>query len=179
MAGRHYSSVTGNSKSRSPLLIFLLALLPLSFVFYIFSSPSSSETTTAAIRSVRNPSSGVDYSFVSSLEKFLAKSQQSLTVSDDSVVGEASVEDIRKLDDFLWKKETQRLYGEPFYPAFSPIKVYVYEMPKKFTYDLLWLFQNTYKATDNLTSNGSPVHRLIEQVSLLFQILVSQFYSYQ
>nr|GLL38822.1 probable arabinosyltransferase ARAD1 [Ipomoea trifida] len=166
MAGRHYSSVTGNSKSRSPLLIFVLALLPLSFVFYMFSSPSPSETTTAAIHSVRSPSSGVDYSFVSSLEKFLAKSQRSPTVGDDSVVGEATVEDIRKLDDSVWKKETQRLYEEPLYSPFSPIKVYVYEMPKKFTYDLLWLFQNTYKQTDNLTSNGSPVHRLIEQHSI-------------
>lgn len=47
-----------------------------------------------------------------------------------------------------------------------PIRVYVYEMPSKFTYDLLWLFRNSYKETSNLTSNGSPVHRLIEQHSI-------------
>lgn len=46
------------------------------------------------------------------------------------------------------------------------LRVYVYEMPAKFTYDLLWLFHNTYKQTFNLTSNGSPVHRLIEQHSI-------------
>ncbi|XP_022864695.1 probable arabinosyltransferase ARAD1 [Olea europaea var. sylvestris] len=39
-------------------------------------------------------------------------------------------------------------------------------MPSKFTYDLLWLFRSTYKETHNLTSNGSPVHRLIEQHSI-------------
>ncbi|CBI20132.3 unnamed protein product, partial [Vitis vinifera] len=39
-------------------------------------------------------------------------------------------------------------------------------MPAKFTYDLLWLFRNTYKETSNRTSNGSPVHRLIEQHSI-------------
>ncbi|KAG6402898.1 hypothetical protein SASPL_135112 [Salvia splendens] len=59
----------------------------------------------------------------------------------------------------------KRLYGgeTSFY---SPIRVYVYDMPSKFTYDLLWLFHNTYKETTNLTSNGSPVHRLIEQHSI-------------
>ncbi|CDP04932.1 unnamed protein product [Coffea canephora] len=39
-------------------------------------------------------------------------------------------------------------------------------MPSRFTYDLLWLFRNTYRDTSNLTSNGSPVHRLIEQHSI-------------
>ncbi|GJM92795.1 hypothetical protein PR202_ga09295 [Eleusine coracana subsp. coracana] len=39
-------------------------------------------------------------------------------------------------------------------------------MPTKFTYDLLRLFRNSYHETDNLTSNGSPVHRLIEQHSI-------------
>lgn len=63
--------------------------------------------------------------------------------------------------------ENQRVYEDAFYPASSmPIRVYVYEMPPKFTYDLLWLFRNTYKETSNLTSNGSPVHRLIEQHSV-------------
>ncbi|KAG2298973.1 hypothetical protein Bca52824_035445 [Brassica carinata] len=38
---------------------------------------------------------------------------------------------------------------------------YLYELPKKFTLDLLWLFHNTYKETSNATSNGSHVHRLI------------------
>ncbi|CAH9136846.1 unnamed protein product [Cuscuta epithymum] len=166
MAGRHNSIIPGSSKSRSPLLIFLLALLPLSFIFYIFSSSSDSVTSSIAIRPVPNPNSEVDYSFVSSLEKFLAKSPRSLSVSDDSVLDTITAGDVQKLDDLKWKKEIQSLYEEPFYPAFSPIKVYVYDMPKKFTYDLLWLFRNTYKETGNLTSNGSPVHRLIEQEAL-------------
>ena len=40
----------------------------------------------------------------------------------------------------------------------------MYEMPCKFTYDLIRLFRDSYRDTANLTSNGSPVHRLIEQV---------------
>lgn len=72
---------------------------------------------------------------------------------------------VRKLDDSIWWRESVRISGDSYYPAASmPIRVYVYEMPSKFTYDLLWLFRNTYKETSNLTSNGSPVHRLIEQV---------------
>lgn len=63
--------------------------------------------------------------------------------------------------------ENKRVYEDAFYPPSSmPIRVYVYDMPSKFTYDLLWLFRNTYKETSNLTSNGSPVHRLIEQHSI-------------
>lgn len=46
----------------------------------------------------------------------------------------------------------------------SPLNVYVHEMPAKFTTDLLWLFENSLANTANLTSNGSPVRRLIEQV---------------
>lgn len=84
----------------------------------------------------------------------------------------ATEEAVKKLDDLIWKTETQRLYGDSFFPALSlsdsssPLRVYVYEMPPKFTYDLLWLFHNSYKQTSNLTSNGSPVHRLIEQHSI-------------
>lgn len=46
------------------------------------------------------------------------------------------------------------------------LNIYVYEMPAKFTTDLLWLFHNSLDQTVNLTSNGSPVHRLIQQVYL-------------
>lgn len=51
------------------------------------------------------------------------------------------------------------------------VRVYVYEMPNKFTYDMLELFWSTYKETVNLTSNGSPVHRLIEQVIVIVMLL--------
>lgn len=87
---------------------------------------------------------------------------RSPSVSDDTVVvadGEAD----KRFDDLIWKRETERLYDA----SSSVLRVFVYEMPAKFTYDLLWLFRNTYKETSNLTSNGSPVHRLIEQVGIL------------
>lgn len=87
---------------------------------------------------------------------------RSPSVSDDTVVvadGEAD----KRFDDLIWKRETERLYEA----SSSVLRVFVYEMPAKFTYDLLWLFRNTYKETSNLTSNGSPVHRLIEQVGIL------------
>lgn len=78
----------------------------------------------------------------------------------------ADDQSVKKLDDSIWKTENERIYEDSFYPAVSmPIRVYIYEMPSKFTYDLLWLFRNSYKETSNLTSNGSPVHRLIEQVT--------------
>ncbi|XP_009788180.1 putative arabinosyltransferase ARAD1 [Nicotiana tabacum] len=163
MAGRHYSAASGTFKPRSPALLFLLSFLALTLLFYIFSSFS---TSSPSHYSSRNPNSEIDYSFVASLEKFLTKSPRSPTAGDDTVSGTTSVEDAKNLDDSVWKNENQRLYDEPFYPAFSPLKVYVYQMPSKFTYDLLWLFHNTYRETSNLTSNGSPVHRLIEQHSI-------------
>lgn len=71
---------------------------------------------------------------------------------------------MRRLDELVWRRETERLYTNSIS---SVVNVYVYEMPDKFTYDLLELFWTTYKETVNLTSNGSPVHRLIEQVVAL------------
>ncbi|KAF9661316.1 hypothetical protein SADUNF_Sadunf19G0055400 [Salix dunnii] len=44
-------------------------------------------------------------------------------------------------------------------------------MPTRFTYDLLWLLRNTFRDTDNLTSNGSLVHRLIEQLIIVSVII--------
>ncbi|TXG48731.1 hypothetical protein EZV62_024606 [Acer yangbiense] len=69
---------------------------------------------------------------------------------------------------WLTRTTHQRLYGDPD----LPIRVYVYDMPRKFTYDLLWLFRNSYRDTFNLTSNGSPVHRLIEQHSIDYWLWV-------
>ncbi|CAN4089381.1 unnamed protein product [Withania somnifera] len=168
MAGRHYTAAASTIfKPRSPALLLLLALLALTLLFYIFViSSSSSPNSTSHVISSLNPSSDIDYSFVASLDKFLNKSPRSGTPGEDTVSGTTSLEDATKLDDVIWKNENQRLYNEPFYPASSVLKVYVYEMPSKFTYDLLWLFHNAYKETSNLTSNGSPVHRLIEQHSI-------------
>ncbi|KAG5514980.1 hypothetical protein RHGRI_036128 [Rhododendron griersonianum] len=68
----------------------------------------------------------------------------------DDAVASASEQDVKKLDDMIWKTETERLYDHPFLP---PLRFYVYVMPKEFTYDLLTLFRNTYRETSNLTSN--------------------------
>ena len=98
---------------------------------------------------------------MSSLEKFLE------SVPDlRSEGGGFSTED--DLDEAIWKKDSNFFYeGNSLghWSALSVVKVFVYEMPNKFTYDLLKLFLTTYKETENLTSNGSPVHRLIEQVT--------------
>ncbi|KAI8528968.1 hypothetical protein RHMOL_Rhmol12G0189600 [Rhododendron molle] len=120
---------------------------------YPLSLLSSHLPDSLPLRASSNPNPSADYSFVASLEKFLAQKPRALL---DDAVASASEQDVKKLDDMIWKTETKRLYGHPFLP---PLRVYVYEMPKKFTYDLLTLFRNTYRET----SNGSPVHRLIEQ----------------
>ncbi|CAI9767782.1 unnamed protein product [Fraxinus pennsylvanica] len=159
MAGRHHSTAT--KSLRSPLLLFTLSLLAFAILFYIF---SPSPTLPRTIHSTLNPN--VDYSFVSSLEKFLINSKSHHTLPDDTVTATVTPQDAEKLDDLISRKQTERLYDDSFYPLSSPIRVYVYNMPSKFTYDLLWLFRNTYKETNNLTSNGSPVHRLIEQHSI-------------
>lgn len=103
-----------------------------------------------------------------SLEQFLTQTTpQSSSNGDDTVLNPRD-EDVRRLDDRKYEKEREWEWEhtDPFYPLRMPLKVYVYQMPSKFTYDLLWLFRNTYKQTFNLTSNGSPVHRLIEQHSI-------------
>ncbi|PPR99009.1 hypothetical protein GOBAR_AA21649 [Gossypium barbadense] len=89
-----------------------------------------------------------------------------IPASSDDTVGSVIDHDVRRLDERKFVKEMEWLRGDPYYPMSMPVRVYVYEMPSKFTYDLLWLFRNTYRETSNLTSNGSPVHRLIEQHSI-------------
>lgn len=162
--GRPYTSL--NPRLRSPIVLFVISFLLISLIFYVISllSPPPLSTNTVVQFTSLNPNA--DYSFVSSLEKFLSKSRT--TRQGDDTVSSVVQEDVRRLDDLIWRRENERIYRDLFYPAAGEgnlgIRVYVYEMPDKFTYDLLWLFQNTYKETDNLTSNGSPVHRLIEQV---------------
>ncbi|KAI8523450.1 hypothetical protein RHMOL_Rhmol13G0074600 [Rhododendron molle] len=130
---------------------------PSSLSYPSLSSSTPSPSDSLPLLSSPNPNPSADYSFVASLKKFLAQKPRALL---DDAVASASEQDVKKLDDMIWKTETERLYGHPFLP---PLRVYVYEMPKKFTYDLSTLFWNTYRETSNLTSNGSPVHRLIEQ----------------
>ncbi|KAF2535457.1 hypothetical protein F2Q68_00022614 [Brassica cretica] len=96
-------------------------------------------------------------SFVASLEQFLIHKAPKLNppLRDDTARGENDDDDVRKLDEMVFERENRLLDEDPVYP----VKVYVYEMPKKFTFDLLWLFHNTYKETSNATSNGSPTNR--------------------
>ncbi|XP_047333015.1 probable arabinosyltransferase ARAD1 [Impatiens glandulifera] len=168
MAGSKLHSSQASSRTRSPVFLCLVSLITLSLILYIvsiYSSPSASLPTLDSVNPDNNfPNPQTDYSFIASLWKFLQALtlQRSSFISDDTYVGSSIDEDVKKLDDRIWKRETQEIYQD----TTSPLRVYVYKMPHKFTYDLLWLFHNTYKTTSNLTSNGSPVHRLIEQHSI-------------
>lgn len=164
MAGKHIP------RSKSRILILGLTLLGSSVLFFLFSlsplrNPSHSQFP--------NPIVNAETSFVASLEHFLThKAPISPSVRDDTVSESVGEEEVKKLDDRVYDMEMDKLYRDPYYPVSWPLKVYVYNMPSKFTYDLLWLFRNTYKETSNLTSNGSPVHRLIEQVPSQFASVI-------
>lgn len=151
--------------NRSPLLLFTLSLLAIS-VLFILVSLSPSNPNPPPFRDPISSHKPPETSFVTSLEDFLAyKAPKSPPLRDDTAPEDGDVEDApRKLDEAISEAEMGRAVGDPYYPLGSPVRVYVYDMPWKFTYDLLWLFRNTYRETSNLTSNGSPVHRLIEQV---------------
>ncbi|WZZ30815.1 hypothetical protein YC2023_014216 [Brassica napus] len=146
-------------RPRSKTLIFTLLLFSFSLLVILYSFSSSALPSV----SYPNQSDRTETSFVPSLEKFLIHKAPKLSIRDDTVHGER---DDRKLDEMVFERENRLLNEDPVYPVGYPVKVYVYEMPKKFTLDLLWLFHNTYKETSNATSNGSPVHRLIEQHSV-------------
>ena len=148
-------------RPRSKTLIFTLLLFSFSLLVILYTISSSSRP------SISNPnqSDRTETSFVASLEQFLIHKAPKLSIRDDTVHGESDDDDPRKLDEMVFERENRLLNEDPVYPVGYPVKVYVYQMPKKFTFDLLWLFRNTYKETSNATSNGSPVHRLIEQVT--------------
>ncbi|XP_062207202.1 probable arabinosyltransferase ARAD1 isoform X1 [Phragmites australis] len=158
MAGKQFPTLAhARPGSSRRLLAFafaaasLLLLLPASYFFLL--SPSSPRSTPASLAS---PSPTT--SFLASLDRFLAAPHPSASSTAPSNLNAA-----------IRAEEEARLYGEPgsAWPAATrPLRVYVYEMPSKFTYDLLRLFRDSYRETDNLTSNGSPVHRLIEQHSI-------------
>ena len=139
---------------KSRILLFGLSLVVFSLLFFLSSLQGHLPLS--------NPNTNAETSFVTSLEHFLT--HKSPSGSDDTVRRAVTEHDVTNLDDAVFRTETDRLYSDPYYPVGLPLRVYVYDMPRKFTYDLLWLFRNTYKDTSNLTSNGSPVHRLIEQV---------------
>ncbi|XP_050221997.1 probable arabinosyltransferase ARAD1 [Mercurialis annua] len=160
----HATSSQSLTRSRSPVLLFTLSLLALSLLFFIFSLSFSSQIKYPNPNLTLRP----ETSFVASLEHFLtAKALHKPPSSrDDTSAASSTEDDVNKLDDKVFVRESERLYSDPYYPLQFPIRVYVYEMPSKFTYDLLLLFRNSYRDTANLTSNGSPVHRLIEQHSV-------------
>ncbi|KAF8008840.1 hypothetical protein BT93_K2479 [Corymbia citriodora subsp. variegata] len=164
MAGKHLPPSSLNRRFRSPVVLFPLLLLLLLSLYFFFSSLSTSfhDPTPSASHSTKP-----ETSFLISLEHFLAhRLSSALSRNRDDTANPATDDDVRKFDDSVFASEGRRLRGDPYYPLDLPLRVYVYEMPRKFTYDLLSLFWNTYRETSNLTSNGSPVHRLIEQHSV-------------
>ncbi|KAG4154321.1 hypothetical protein ERO13_D03G051000v2 [Gossypium hirsutum] len=163
MRAKQIPSSLTRSKSQILLLFFSLSLILLSFLFFLFppSDPAASSTTHPYPHPLIPPQT----SFVASLEHFLTHKALNHRSSDDTVRSLLQ-DDVRMFDDRKFAKEMDWVHGDPYYPLNFPIRVYVYQMPNKFTYNLLWLFRNTYRETSNLTSNGSPVHRLIEQHSI-------------
>ncbi|KAB2037151.1 hypothetical protein ES319_D03G054500v1 [Gossypium barbadense] len=163
MRAKQIPSSLTRSKSQILLLFFSLSLILLSFLFFLFppSDPAASSTTHPYPHPLIPPQT----SFVASLEHFLTHKALNHRSSDDTVRSLLQ-DDVRMFDDRKFAKEMDWVHGDRYYPLNFPIRVYVYQMPNKFTYNLLWLFRNTYRETSNLTSNGSPVHRLIEQEAL-------------
>ncbi|XP_068645445.1 probable arabinosyltransferase ARAD1 [Aristolochia californica] len=168
MAGKHLQSRSRHlsfpfSASPVTLLVCFSLLVLAAFLLHFPSSSliSHRSTVSPSKSSIPRP----NYSFVSSLETFLTSASRNskALVTSNFVDGWRSA---NELDDAMWQRETERFYENSIDVRTGVLRVYVYEMPDKFTYDLLWLFRNTYKNTANLTSNGSPVHRLIEQHSI-------------
>ncbi|KAG9155743.1 hypothetical protein Leryth_004008 [Lithospermum erythrorhizon] len=154
---------------KSITILFIISITIIFFIFSIFSSQSSPSSSSFIISKTQN-SPFIDYSFVSSLEKFL-KSNLNKVVEEKKGNGDEGI--VKKLDNSIWEIENELFYDkDSVFPVSLPIKVYVYDMPSKFTYDLLWLFHNSYRDTFNATSNGSPVHRLIEQHSIDYWLWV-------
>jgi len=91
-----------------------------------------------------------EYSFLESLHGFLVKHAAENTASGGD--SPAIVDEGERFSRAIVEAERPTL------------NVYVYKMPAKFTTDLLRLFHDSLERTAKLTSNGSPVHRLIEQV---------------
>ncbi|KAK7404295.1 hypothetical protein VNO78_05075 [Psophocarpus tetragonolobus] len=156
MAGKY----TPRSNSRTILFLFLIAFSLILFLFLFLFSVSPLRNSAPSHSLPHFQLRNVETSFVTSLEHFLANANSHSPTPPDQQ------NDIGKLDDAVYHSEMDRLFSDPYYPLSLPLRVYVYDMPPKFTYDLLWLFKNTYADTSNLTSNGSPVHRLITQHSI-------------
>ncbi|XP_057456854.1 probable arabinosyltransferase ARAD1 [Lotus japonicus] len=152
-------------RSKSRIVLLSLSLLALSLLIFLSSlSPfQTSSSPSSSPSHFHDPN--VETSFVTSLDHFLTTHTHPPSADDDHTVTETEAA-VKNLDDAVYRSEMDRLDSDPYYPLSLPLRVYVYNMPSKFTFDLLRLFATTYKDTSNLTSNGSPVHRLIEQHSI-------------
>ncbi|KAH9291871.1 hypothetical protein KI387_042943, partial [Taxus chinensis] len=163
MGRRHFSHRTTFS-STNRAIIALISVIILTTLYFL--SSSNKNGNDFAAKKSQFIKTRPEHSFVKSLEKFLAQprssggSSEKLSFPDGNLTMAAT----KRLDDAMWRRESFEL--TEFRDGPFPLRVYVYDMPSKFTYDLLWLFQTTYRETANLTSNGSPVHRLIEQHSV-------------
>lgn len=163
-------------RSKSRIVLLSLSLLALSLLIFLSSLSPFQTSSSPSSSSSRFHDPNVETSFVTSLDHFLTTHTHPPSADDDDTVTETEAA-VNNLDDAVYRSEMDRLDSDPYYPLSLPLRVYVYNMPSKFTYDLLRLFATTYKETSNLTSNGSPVHRLIEQVvtvpdSLLFSMIL-------
>ncbi|MQM16657.1 hypothetical protein Taro_049615 [Colocasia esculenta] len=177
-------AVSSTSTATLLAVFFSIAMSSLIFLFFFSSTSSSSRCSPdlnrgnhldARFSDPANPrpkfptDSPPEYSFVVSLENFLASRPSTSQVVPDLTGEDGGDAAVEALDGAVSSREADELFGGGAsgpWSALSVVRVYVYEMPAKFTYDLLRLFHDTYKETVNLTSNGSPVHRLIEQHSV-------------
>ncbi|MCO5601278.1 hypothetical protein L7F22_055397 [Adiantum nelumboides] len=166
-----YSSATSRPFPRNSFVLLVALLLIVFAASSLLSSRSRFPLTKPKVLAA-------EHSFVKSLQSFLLKQsirggsgivEEDMAVDVSTSIVEkdvlsASSAEVKDLDNAIDERERVGLLMAG--GMNRPLKVYVYDMPRKFTYDLLQHFQATYKETFNLTSNGSPVHRLIEQHSI-------------
>uniref|UniRef100_A0A0D6R7C2 Exostosin GT47 domain-containing protein n=1 Tax=Araucaria cunninghamii TaxID=56994 RepID=A0A0D6R7C2_ARACU len=173
MGGRHFSqkaSPSFSSTARTNRAIIAFISVIILGTLYFLSSYNQNIINNVSSFKAQFMKFRPEHSFVKSLAQFLAtraprqSSSEASPKISASFDGNLTMAAAQRLDDTIWRRETLELTLERDGPF--PVRVYVYDMPSKFTYDLLWLFHNTYRETANLTSNGSPVHRLIEQHSI-------------
>ncbi|MCO5558257.1 hypothetical protein L7F22_011836 [Adiantum nelumboides] len=166
-----YSAATSRPISRNSFVLLVALLLILFAASSLLSSRSRFPLTDPKVLVA-------EHSFVKSLHSFLLKHsiragsgivEENMAIDVSTSIVEkdmlsASSAKVKDLDNAIDERERVGLLMAG--GMNRALKVYVYDMPRKFTYDLLQHFQVTYKETFNLTSNGSPVHRLIEQHSI-------------